>query len=124
MWTNILVLTEMSSPQIMIRTPEIPYEVKKAVKALDNPVRWKIIETLRAKQDLSYTQLLESLDVRKGQLTYHLNMLLKGSIIQNYSKDILETPYDSFYAITHFGCLLYTSPSPRDLSTSRMPSSA
>ena len=25
---------------------------------------------------------------------------------------------------TVFGCLLYTSPSPRDLSTSRMPSSA
>ncbi len=25
---------------------------------------------------------------------------------------------------THIGCLLYTSPSPRDLSTSRMPSSA
>ena len=27
-------------------------------------------------------------------------------------------------AAWHFGCLLYTSPSPRDLSTSRMPSSA
>ena len=27
-------------------------------------------------------------------------------------------------AVALFGCLLYTSPSPRDLSTSRMPSSA
>ena len=27
-------------------------------------------------------------------------------------------------SIQHIGCLLYTSPSPRDLSTSRMPSSA
>ena len=27
-------------------------------------------------------------------------------------------------AVTFTGCLLYTSPSPRDLSTSRMPSSA
>ena len=26
--------------------------------------------------------------------------------------------------INHYDCLLYTSPSPRDLSTSRMPSSA
>ena len=26
--------------------------------------------------------------------------------------------------VLHIGCLLYTSPSPRDLSTSRMPSSA
>ena len=28
------------------------------------------------------------------------------------------------YAAAYLGCLLYTSPSPRDLSTSRMPSSA
>ena len=27
-------------------------------------------------------------------------------------------------AVKYIGCLLYTSPSPRDLSTSRMPSSA
>ena len=36
---------------------------------------------------------------------------------------ILETPkgtWDRWF----YGCLLYTSPSPRDLSTSRMPSSA
>jgi len=31
-------------------------------------------------------------------------------------------PYPS--GALHMGCLLYTSPSPRDLSTSRMPSSA
>ena len=29
-----------------------------------------------------------------------------------------------FQVDDHIGCLLYTSPSPRDLSTSRMPSSA
>ena len=29
-----------------------------------------------------------------------------------------------FYGSSSWGCLLYTSPSPRDLSTSRMPSSA
>ena len=33
--------------------------------------------------------------------------------------DVFETKTDH-----HLGCLLYTSPSPRDLSTSRMPSSA
>ena len=34
----------------------------------------------------------------------------------------LETIHDTYGR--HIGCLLYTSPSPRDLSTSRMPSSA
>ena len=52
---------------------------------------------------------------------------------QNRIKDYMACPnYPWFYgkAITHGDqsttdpCLLYTSPSPRDLSTSRMPSSA
>ena len=33
---------------------------------------------------------------------------------------LTEVPFDAIYS----SCLLYTSPSPRDLSTSRMPSSA
>ena len=37
---------------------------------------------------------------------------LKGRVSQVHLKDLVK------------GCLLYTSPSPRDLSTSRMPSSA
>ena len=41
--------------------------------------------------------------------------LFKWSPVQNNSTDI---------SASHGGCLLYTSPSPRDLSTSRMPSSA
>ena len=35
------------------------------------------------------------------------------------NKDLMGTPFDQWK-----DCLLYTSPSPRDLSTSRMPSSA
>ena len=41
------------------------------------------------------------------------NMLLAPCLVDPHS--FLESP---------FSCLLYTSPSPRDLSTSRMPSSA
>ena len=37
--------------------------------------------------------------------------------LKDFLNDRLELPWDEF-------CLLYTSPSPRDLSTSRMPSSA
>ena len=40
----------------------------------------------------------------------------------------LIAPITTYNNLSHFtkveGCLLYTSPSPRDLSTSRMPSSA
>jgi len=40
------------------------------------------------------------------------------------SKNYAQTFVDKLAGILHLPCLLYTSPSPRDLSTSRMPSSA
>ena len=48
-------------------------------------------------------------------------------VVESYNRKGLESPQQ--YAETYNGrwamvCLLYTSPSPRDLSTSRMPSSA
>ena len=40
-------------------------------------------------------------------------------------KDLAESEVSSLReAVAKYTCLLYTSPSPRDLSTSRMPSSA
>ena len=39
--------------------------------------------------------------------------------MKKYVRKELQTPYEQDYH-----CLLYTSPSPRDLSTARMPSSA
>ena len=45
-----------------------------------------------------------------------------------FTGDVVEQvmPHDHSHVIArvHMACLLYTSPSPRDLSTSRMPSSA
>ena len=39
--------------------------------------------------------------------------------------DAIERDLDAAYTVHRlYDCLLYTSPSPRDLSTSRMPSSA
>ena len=45
-----------------------------------------------------------------------------AGIPKNIEKDILIAPFNDIDFIN--SCLLYTSPSPRDLSTSRMPSSA
>ena len=44
--------------------------------------------------------------------------------IENWRKAYAEHPAKEGIAAQLFPCLLYTSPSPRDLSTSRMPSSA
>ena len=53
-------------------------------------------------------------------------MALKKSekaMINNIGRNVI-VPVLSFYIAKYLNCLLYTSPSPRDLSTSRMPSSA
>ena len=50
---------------------------------------------------------------------------VKNLFRRNKLRDDLQSSFTLFnkYEIVE-GCLLYTSPSPRDLSTSRMPSSA
>ena len=49
---------------------------------------------------------------------------LTGELMQDVA-DHLQMPTISVQEVaTFYDCLLYTSPSPRDLSTSRMPSSA
>ena len=45
--------------------------------------------------------------------------------LEDFSSEAVETRFKAFLEAKELGfCLLYTSPSPRDLSTSRMPSSA
>ena len=52
---------------------------------------------------------------------YDEDKILTKTMINNYAKNnLLPPPVKKKYS----RCLLYTSPSPRDLSTSRMPSSA
>ena len=52
----------------------------------------------------------------------HTRWATHGGISKNNCHPHFSTNMD--IALVHNGCLLYTSPSPRDLSTSRMPSSA
>ena len=70
-------------------------------------------------------------DVRVG--TYGYDHITKGGLSDNSTEsesyELIELPVDDDEDATRFSvwrltCLLYTSPSPRDLSTSRMPSSA
>jgi len=51
---------------------------------------------------------------------------LAGSLACDSGLLLFCIPWSWYMAVwaAVFGCLLYTSPSPRDLSTSRMPSSA
>ena len=91
-----------------------------------SPEHWEILELLRGFYNefqlspatrplIKYTAL--KLGADKGN-SLHLNRLFKGTPAKLAAK-LAGLPKP-----TNCLCLLYTSPSPRDLSTSRMPSSA
>ena len=63
-------------------------------------------------------------DLEALRLRARLNALIRGFFAERAVLEV-ETPVLSAAGNTEPNiCLLYTSPSPRDLSTSRMPSSA
>ena len=61
-----------------------------------------------------------------GSFMYHAEnkQIFLGYVIGLDYKNPHLSPFDEFQRFKTHPCLLYTSPSPRDLSTSRMPSSA
>ena len=67
--------------------------------------------------------LLDVFKIWQGGMSFHGGVI--GIIIASYlfAKRNSQSSF-SYLDIVSFVCLLYTSPSPRDLSTSRMPSSA
>ena len=66
--------------------------------------------------------------VRYGMFSEKLPPIFSGKLFLDYCLKFNNQPFVNKQKQTQRGyvnyCLLYTSPSPRDLSTSRMPSSA
>ena len=71
---------------------------------------------------------VESKEFASGEIYIRLNESVRGAdcfVLQSHSGDINKTIMEQLVLVDALkSCLLYTSPSPRDLSTSRMPSSA
>ena len=89
-------------------------EIKKV-----NILNWNIRGVGQHLQDNDWVEFIRKFDIivlTETQALFELDLDIKFS---DYSSKQLKGTRLSF-----LGCLLYTSPSPRDLSTSRMPSSA
>ena len=98
-----------------------PFGVVAERTGLDHAV---VLERVRA--------MLEAGVIRRVRQTLLATNLAKGALVAwEVDQDKLDAAFDYMFQEDPFSghvvtrsCLLYTSPSPRDLSTSRMPSSA
>ena len=105
------------------------------LKALGHPLRVRVLEMLGqdAEWQLTNRELAQRLGVDPGHLHFHVRMLLRAGLIELAGAEGRgrEKPYRAVARVFRVapellaaGCLLYTSPSPRDGLLSRMPSSA
>jgi len=83
---------------------EFPPIIKGAVHGLDNKWRWKIVESIMNKGDMSYSMLMSELKLdNKGLLNFHLKNLSKSALVERY-EDLSSSDGDrSFYTISEIG---------------------
>ena len=56
-------------------------EVARKLKALDHDIRFKIVQTLLDKGELSFTQLQEETGTAKTTLAYHVDVLTRAGVL-------------------------------------------
>src|SRR5678810_968441 len=93
----------------------------------DTAARWKKIHRRNARRMYNGFVRLRGVYIKLGQI-----LSVMGTFLPRYFTEMLEglqdeVPPQSYHEISKsfhkaFGCLLYTSPSPRDRQKSRMPS--
>ena len=84
---------------------KIPEEIKDAIKAVDNEIRYAIIECLlEEKQTYSYyPRLRQKLGISKRKLDYHLKELMLGGLVNNFSLKNFYDEHHSHYELSTFG---------------------
>ncbi len=83
--------------------PTIPVEIKRAVTGLDHDERWRIVDMLLRQGEIRYAVLQRALEIKKGSLTYHLDQLMLAGLVDNYSREKFQGPYESWYSLSRFG---------------------
>ncbi len=85
---------------------EMPYELRRAMDALNDDIRLAIFFVLLKYGELPFSQIMKELEIPtkySSKLTYHIKKLQKGAIIKNEYVNKEGNDSYSFYDITEFG---------------------
>ena len=96
----------------------MPYDYKYLI---NYPTNQKGLSLLNS---INRNRIKEGLNKNSSRNTLDINYWNYNLIIDSYSKENNKDFEQSFINLFFLTCLLYTSPSPRDRTRSRMPSSA
>lgn len=88
---------------------EIPAELSKGINGLNHMIRRAILVLLVHNDSLSFTELAGLLNLSKGKLAHHLDVLQRTGLVRNFSKADFAGPYDSYYSLSKFGESLFES---------------
>lgn len=82
---------------------EVPEDIREAVKALSDNTRLAIVVALLKHGELTFSQLLETLEISSSILSHHLKNLVNASLIKNYYIKKPDSEEYSFYDLTSYG---------------------
>ena len=105
------LINTLTAPSETFKTISENYDFKQAVIPISLVMLFAVLSSAILSEQIA--------DLQWEQIEQSINN--NPNISEEQKQQILGSQYDRIYSNT---CLLYTSPSPRDLSTSRMPSSA
>ena len=122
---EILKVREIIGYMDITAVPQTPHHVKGVIN-----LRGQVIPVidLRAKFGMETTEVTEETCIIVVEIAQD-GLEFSTGIVVDHVQEVLDIAGEDIEEAPQFGssvntCLLYTSPSPRDLSTSRMPSSA
>jgi DNA-binding MarR family transcriptional regulator len=79
---------------------DFPKPIVNILEALSDKQRRRMILYINREDASSWTQLSEFLGLEKGTLNHHLNELEAAGMIRNFSKEVPEDRYHSYYELT------------------------
>jgi DNA-binding transcriptional ArsR family regulator len=77
-----------------------PEPVLNIIKALNDAKRRRILLILKNKNEITWKDLLAETKLDKGDMNYHIRILLKSGLISNYVRDGGIEQSKSFYSVT------------------------
>jgi len=82
---------------------QFPYELKLAIKGLNDEKRQKILVMLHESGKVSFSEISRQTSIERPLLTHHLKLLMKSLLVEHFYEHTVGDDRFSFYQISSLG---------------------